>query len=76
MVDPSTDVSEDIPEDRPLTTEERTLVRWLLLHGEPAATGYLADLEQAWVVSRCGWSLRPAFAPEPGTVGLFVAVWL
>jgi hypothetical protein len=22
------------------------------------------------------WSLRPAFAPESGTVGLFVAVWL
>src|SRR5690606_33225283 len=42
-----------IPDDRPLSTEERTLVRWLLEHGRPEANRYLDHLGQARVVSRC-----------------------
>ena len=43
-----------IPDDRPLTTEERTLIVWLLEHGIPAAQAYASQLEQVRVVSRCG----------------------
>lgn len=44
-----------IPEDRPLTSEEAELVRWLLNHGITGANAasFLPQLEQARVVSRC-----------------------
>jgi hypothetical protein len=42
-----------IPEDRPLTEREASLVRWLLEHGIPRATDYLPQLDRAWVASRC-----------------------
>jgi hypothetical protein len=48
MADPT-----PIPEDRPLTPQEQALVRWLLEHGNPDAAGYLPQLAQARVVSRC-----------------------
>jgi hypothetical protein len=43
----------DIPEDRPLSDEERSLVRWMLEHGESHAPSFLSQLEQARVSSRC-----------------------
>ena len=42
-----------IPDDRALTSEEVSLVRWLLEHGSPAARGFLPQLAEARVVSRC-----------------------
>jgi hypothetical protein len=42
-----------IPEDRPLTAQEAALVRWLLEHGNPDAAGFLSQLADARVVSRC-----------------------
>jgi hypothetical protein len=42
-----------IIEDRPLTAHEKALVRWLLEHGKPEAAGFLPQLGNAWVVSRC-----------------------
>jgi hypothetical protein len=42
-----------IPEDRPLTAQEAALVRWLLEHGNPDAAGFIPQLADAWVVSRC-----------------------
>ena len=42
-----------IPEDRPLTTAEESLVRWLLEHGTRQVTAYLPQLGQARVMSRC-----------------------
>lgn len=42
-----------IPEDRPLTVAEKTLVRWLLQHGTPQASRYLPQLDRARVASRC-----------------------
>src|SRR4051812_48743027 len=44
----------NIAEQRPLSDEERALVRWLLEHGEPRASQFLSQLEDACVVSRCG----------------------
>ena len=41
-------------QDRPLTEQERSLVRWLLEHGNPDAAEFLTQLDDAWVVSRCG----------------------
>lgn len=42
-----------IPDDRPLTTDERSLVQWLLEHGTPIAAGFLPQLVQARVATRC-----------------------
>jgi hypothetical protein len=44
----------DIPDDRPLTEAERSLTRWMLEQGGVEALPYLAHLEAAHVVSRCG----------------------
>ena len=40
-------------QDRPLTEHERSLVKWLLEHGNPDAAEFLPPLAAAWVVSRC-----------------------
>jgi hypothetical protein len=42
-----------IPEDRALTAQEMTLMRWLLEHGTPQAVSFLPQLDRAWLVSRC-----------------------
>lgn len=42
-----------IPDERPLTPEERRLARWMLEHGIPEAHAFLPQLERARVVSRC-----------------------
>jgi len=39
--------SSEIAEDRPLSDEERSLVRWMLEHGESHAPPFLPQLEQA-----------------------------
>lgn len=40
--------------NRDLTSEERTLVRWMLEHGEPDAPQFLSQLERAQVLPwRC-----------------------
>jgi len=38
---------------RPLTDEERALVKWMLEHGEPGADRYLSQLNEAVVISGC-----------------------
>jgi hypothetical protein len=43
----------DIPEDRPLSDRERSLVRWMLEDGESHASSFLGQLEKARVSSRC-----------------------
>jgi hypothetical protein len=43
-----------IPENRPLTDEERSLVDWLLNHGIARAKDFVPQLDCARVVSRCG----------------------
>jgi hypothetical protein len=45
--------TEPIPEDRPLTTQEGLLVRWLLEHGNFDAAKFLPQLAEVRVVSRC-----------------------
>jgi hypothetical protein len=42
-----------IPEDRPLTVAEETLVRWLLQNGTGQASSFLPQLSEERVVSRC-----------------------
>jgi hypothetical protein len=43
----------EIPEDRPLSDEERSFVQWMLEHGAKHATSFLAQLSQARVAGRC-----------------------
>jgi len=42
-----------IPEDRPLSPEERSLTLWMLEHGRPESATFLPQLDRARVVSRC-----------------------
>jgi hypothetical protein len=42
-----------IPEDRPLSADERLLLRWMLEHGETHAPAFLSQLADARVVGRC-----------------------
>ena len=51
-------------QDRPLTEQERSLVRWLLEHGNPDAAEFLPQLADAWVVSRCGCGCASIDFPE------------
>jgi hypothetical protein len=46
-------IAAPIPEDRQLTSDEVALVRWLLAHDGPDAAGFLPQLADARVVSRC-----------------------
>jgi hypothetical protein len=40
-------------DERPLTTEERALLDWLVAHGLPNAHWYAAQLDRVTVASRC-----------------------
>ena len=44
---------EPIPEDRPLTGQEAALVRWLLEQGGTTAVGFIPQLAELRVISRC-----------------------
>lgn len=65
-----------VPEDRPLSGQETTLVRWMLEHGEPRVATFLAQLSDARVVSQCSCgcaSVDFAIAgvkPPPGNIGV------
>src|SRR5882724_3982116 len=48
-----THTSSSISEDRALTPQEATLVKWMLEHGSPEASRYLVQLDRARVFSRC-----------------------
>jgi hypothetical protein len=39
-----------IPDERPLTAEERRLARWMLEHGGPRGREFLPQLDRARVV--------------------------
>jgi hypothetical protein len=43
----------EIPDNRPLSESEASLVHWLLNHGIAKARGYLPQLERSSVASRC-----------------------
>src|SRR5688572_30118373 len=48
------DIVGEIPENRPLSTDERRLTEWLLRNGSGSGASYLEQLAAARVVSRCG----------------------
>jgi hypothetical protein len=41
------------PENRPLTTDERVLLEWLIANGSPNAVKYASQIPRVSVVSRC-----------------------
>lgn len=43
-----------IPEDRMLSDNERSLIRWLLEHGLPGSEIYVPQIDRIRVVSKCG----------------------
>ena len=43
-----------IPENRPLSPDERALIEWLIANGVPEAKGFAHQLEGLHVVGRCG----------------------
>jgi hypothetical protein len=42
-----------IPDERPLTSQERELTRWMLEHGKPESQAFLSQPDLARVASRC-----------------------
>ena len=60
-----------IPDDRPLTPEERSLVRWLLEHGNKQSQAFLAQLDAARVVSRCSCECASINFAVPGHQAAF-----
>jgi hypothetical protein len=42
-----------IPLDRPMSSEERAIAEWLLLHSDPSAISFLSQLENARVTRQC-----------------------
>src|SRR5438093_4965675 len=58
-----------IPEERPLSLEERSLMRWLLEHGEPEELRFLPQLAEAQVVARCGCGCASIDLAVGGRVG-------
>lgn len=58
-----------IAEDRPLSSEERSLIHWLLEHGEPEARDFLPQLAKARVVARCGCGCASIDLAVDGRVG-------
>ncbi|MGA2963044.1 MAG: hypothetical protein ABSD96_15295 [Candidatus Korobacteraceae bacterium] len=42
-----------VPDERPLRTEERGLLEWLIAHGSPNAEKYASQLPRVTVASRC-----------------------
>jgi hypothetical protein len=48
-----TTIPANIPDDRPFTSQEISLIEWLLVNGGCPATNYLEQLRRARVVARC-----------------------
>ena len=48
-----TDFPYRIEVDRPLSTEERTVIGWLLAHGDGNNDEFIAQLSQARVIAQC-----------------------
>lgn len=65
-----------IPEDRPLSVREASLIRWMLEHGAPGAADFLPQLPDARVVSRCPCGCASVnfsiagVSPPPGGLGI------
>src|SRR5580704_17628646 len=43
-----------IPQNRPLNSDERELLTWLLKHGEPEAAEHLSQISSVRVIGQCG----------------------
>lgn len=64
-----------IPVDRPLSGEERSLIEWLLEHGDGYNTAFVAQLNQANVIAHCACgcaSIDLAIAGKRGAGGMRV----
>jgi hypothetical protein len=58
---------ETVSSNRPLTDEERQLVRWMLEHGEPDARNFLDQLEHAEITPyRCPCGCASLHFSVPG----------
>jgi hypothetical protein len=55
------------PENRPVTARERSLIEWLLRHGNPGSERFLQQVESLVVVSKCSCGCPTVyFGPEEG----------
>jgi len=43
-----------IPVERNLSSSERTLLQWLLMHGSSDASKYMSQIDSLRIVSKCG----------------------
>jgi hypothetical protein len=45
--------AETIPLDRAISSDERTIAEWLLLHSDPSALSFLSQLDNIRVIGQC-----------------------
>ena len=57
------------PENRPATSEERSLVEWLLRHGKPGAEQFLNQVESLVVVGKCFCGCPTVYFAQRGEPG-------
>ena len=58
------------PENRPITAEERSLIEWLLRHGNPSSEQFLKQVDSLVVVSKCSCGCPTVyFAQESEAIG-------
>jgi hypothetical protein len=56
-----------IPVERNLSSSERTLLQWLLMHGSSDASKYMSQIDSLRIVSKCGCGCPTVdFALESG----------
>lgn len=54
------------PENRPVTAKERSLIEWLLRHGNPSSEQFLQQLDSLFVVSKCSCGCPTVYFAREG----------
>jgi hypothetical protein len=54
------------PENRPVTANERSLIEWLLRHGNPGSEQFLKQIESLVVVSKCSCGCPTVYFAQEG----------
>lgn len=55
-----------LPENRPATAQERSLIEWLLHQGNPGSEGFLQQVESLLVTSKCACGCPTVYFSREG----------
>jgi hypothetical protein len=54
------------PDNRPVTAKERSLIQWLLRHGNPGSEQFLIQVDSLVVVSKCSCGCPTVYFAQEG----------